>query len=182
MTLASFRLQLACVLATMAMFAALQTLNAWLFANLEFVPGINWVYLPAGMRLLCALLFAEAGAVGLLLASWAAGFFYYFPGEFERPFWGGLFATAAPYLVYRAAREAWGFDVSLRNLTPGRLLTMCLGCSVASPLLHHVYFAWRGDADLLHSFVAMFVGDLNGTLIVLYAVKAILSLAPRRAT
>ncbi|MCG2592795.1 hypothetical protein LZ009_08360 [Ramlibacter sp. XY19] len=181
MTLASFRLQLAYVFITMAMFAALLVLNAWLFASLEFVPGINWVYLPAGMRLLCPLLFGEAGVVGLLLVSWAASFLYFFPGQFERPFWGGLIATAAPYLVYCAGRHAWGLDVSLANLTPRRLLWLCLGCSVASPLLHHVYFALHGDTDLLRSFVAMFVGDLNGTLIVLYGVKALLSLAPRRA-
>jgi hypothetical protein len=180
MTLASFRLQLAYVLATMVMFAVLLALNDWLFARLEFVPGINWVYLPAGLRLLCPLLFAEAGVVGLLLVSWIASFAFLFPGQFERPFWGGLIAAAAPYGVYRAARRAWGLDVSLANLTPRRLLVLCLGCSVASPLLHHVYFALRGDTGLAHTFVAMFVGDLNGALIVLYGVKALLSLAPRR--
>ena len=181
MTLASLRLQVAYVLATMVMFAALLALNEWLFARLEFLPGINWVYLPAGMRLLCPLLFAEAGAVGLLLVSWAVSFLYFFPDQFERAFWGGLVATAAPYGVYRAARYGWGLDVSLANLTPRRLLLLCLACAVASPLLHHVYFALRGDTDLVRSFLVMFVGDLNGTLIVLYGMKGLLSLAPRRA-
>ena len=181
MTLASFRLQLAYVLATMAMFGALLALNDWLFASLEFVPGINWVYLPAGMRLLCPLLFAEAGVVGLLLVSWAVSFLVFFPGQFERPFWGGLIASAAPYAVYLASRRAWGFDTSLAHLTPRRLLVLCVGCSVVSPLLHHVYFALRGDTGLWRSFLAMCIGDLNGTLIVLYGVKALLSLAPRRA-
>ena len=125
MNLASLRLQSAYVLATIVMFAALLALNEWLFARLEFVPGINWVYLPAGLRLLCPLLFAEAGAVGLLLVSWGVSFGYLFPGQFERAFWGGLLATAAPYGVYCAARHAWGLEASLAHLTSRRLLLLC---------------------------------------------------------
>jgi hypothetical protein len=181
MTLASLRLQLAYVLATIVMFAALLALNEWLFARLEFIPGINWIYLPAGLRLLCPLLFAEAGAVGLLLVSWGVSFGYLFPGQFERAFWGGLLATAAPYGVYRAARHAWGLEASLANLSPRRLLVLCVACALASPLLHHVYFALRGDGDLWRSFLVMFVGDLSGTLIVLYCMKGLLALAGRRA-
>jgi hypothetical protein len=181
MTLASFRLQVAYVLVTMALFAALLALNEWLFAWLEFAPGINWVYLPAGLRLLCPLLFAEAGAVGLLLVSWGASFLYFFPDQFERAFWGGLLATVAPYGVYRAARHWWGLDVSLANLTPRRLLLLCVACSLASPLLHHVHFALRGDTDLVRSFLVMFVGDLNGTLIVLYAMRGLLAVFSPRA-
>ena len=179
MSLASFRQQLAYVLATMASFAALLAVNEWLFARLEFLPGINWIYLPAGMRLLCPLLFGEAGALGLLLVSWGVSFLYFFPDQPGRAFWGGLLATAAPYGVYRLARRRWGLGASLVNLTPRRLLGLCLACSLASPLLHHVYFALRGDRDLLRSFVAMFIGDLNGSLIVLYGMKGLLSFAPR---
>ena len=183
MTLANFRLQLAYVMVTMGMFVALLAVNDWLFARLEFLPGINWVYLPAGLRLLCPLLFADAGAVGLLLVSWLVSFLYFFPDQFERAFWGGLLATAAPYLVYRAGRSRWGLGVSLAELSSRRLLVLCLACSLASPLLHHVYFALRGDTGLLRSFLVMSIGDLSGSLIVLYGMKGLLALAaPRPAT
>ncbi|MDB5909158.1 MAG: hypothetical protein JWP34_3272, partial [Massilia sp.] len=44
---------------------------------------------------------------------------------------------------------------------------------------HHIWFAISGDTDrLLHGFVVMFIGDLAGTLIVVYAVKGILALLP----
>ncbi|MEG0199846.1 MAG: hypothetical protein RR718_03770, partial [Comamonas sp.] len=61
--------ELAMVLTTVLMFLLALLLNEWLFSSLKFVTGINYIYLPAGMRLVCTLLFAEAGAVGLLLAS-----------------------------------------------------------------------------------------------------------------
>lgn len=175
----SIRHQVAQVLATIVLFLGMLWVNDWLFRRFEFVPGINWVYLPAGMRLLCTLLFAEAGAVGLLLVSWYVSFVFFFPDDPDRAFMGGIIATVAPYGVYRMARHAWGLDTGLGNLTPGRLLVLALTYSVASPLLHHLWFATRGQDDLLRGFVVMFVGDLNGTLIVLYGIKALLSLAPR---
>ena len=105
MTWANLRHQLLQVLATIVLFAGMPALNELLFRQLEFAPGINWVYLPAGMRLLCTLLFAEAGAVELLIVSWAVSFLVFFPRHFDRAFMGGILATAAPYLVYRAARR-----------------------------------------------------------------------------
>jgi hypothetical protein len=179
MSLATLRLQFAMVLATIALFIAMLGVNDWLFRSLEFVPGINWVYLPAGMRLLCTLLFAESGAVGLLLVSWLVSFYWFFPRDFDRAFIGGILATVAPYLVYRWGRMRYGLGSSLANLTPGRLMVLIVAYSVASPLLHHVYFALRGQHDLVRGFVAMFIGDLTGTVIVLYAMKALQSVVLR---
>ena len=169
------------VLATIVLFSATLAVNEWLFRRLEFTPGINYVYLPAGVRLLCTLLFAEAGAVGLLLVSWIVSFTLFFPGQFERPFMGGIIAALAPWLVYRGARRHYGLEASLVNLTPRRLLVLVLAYSIASPLLHHLYFALNGQDDLVRGFVAMFIGDLTGTLIVIYTIKGALSLASRRA-
>ncbi|MDE2607654.1 MAG: hypothetical protein KGL68_17205 [Burkholderiales bacterium] len=169
------------VLGTFVLFCATQAANQWLFSRLQYVPGIDYVYLPAGMRLLCVLLFAEAGALGLLLASWAINFLVQFPGDFERAFAGGILSALAPYLVYRVARDRYGLQESLANLSAGRLLVLALACSVASPLLHHLYFALEGQPHLVHGFLAMFVGDFFGTLIVIYGMKAVLVLLPRRA-
>lgn len=66
----------------------------------------------------------------------------------------------------------------LNNLSPGRLLVCIVLYSVASPLLHHIWFAMHGAEDLARSFLVMFIGDLNGTLIVVYAMKGVLALLP----
>ena len=175
----NLRLQLGQVLATMALFLAMLWINERLFRWLEFAPGINWIYLPAGVRLLCTLLFAEAGAIGLLIVSWLVSFLFFFPDDPERAFVGGILAALAPWLVYRGASRAWGLQASLRDLTPGRLLLLALVYSIASPLLHHLWFAWRGQGDLLSGFFVMFAGDLAGTLIVLYGIRGLLALLPR---
>lgn len=167
-------LQVAMVLITMILFVAMLAINDWIFNRSEFTRGINWVYLPAGMRLLCTLLFAEEGAVGLLLAGWLTTFVYFFPDDHLRAFVGGIFNALAPYLVYRLAR-LHGLQASLVNLTPVKLLVMIFACAIASPLLHHIWFALQGQHDLLRSLTVMVAGDLSGTLIVIYTAKLVLA-------
>ena len=132
------------------------------------------------MRLLATLLFADAGAVGLLLVSWLVDFLWFFPDDPQRAFISGIISAAAPYGVYLAACRIHGLQASLSNLTPRRLLVLAVAYAIAGPLLQHIYFAWRGQHDLVHGFVAMATGDLAGTLIVIYGVRAVLRLASSR--
>lgn len=57
------------VLSTALAFIGALWANEVLFSRLEFIAGINWIYLPAGVRVLSTLLFAETGAASLLLVS-----------------------------------------------------------------------------------------------------------------
>ena len=178
--MSQFKLHAVMIVLTIVLFIGALGVNEWLFTRLEFAPGINWIYLPAGVRLLSTLLFGATGAIGLLLVSWAVSFFYFFPDDPMRAFAGGILASAAPYLVYLGLQRFWGLQPSLKNLTPKRLLLCSLIFALASPLLHHLWFAfYERKANLLASFVAMATGDLGGTLVVLYFAKFVLSLLPR---
>jgi hypothetical protein len=175
--MSQIRLNLYMIVGTMILFSLMLAANEMLFSRFEFARGINWVYLPAGVRLLCTLLFGGAGAIGLLIVSWLVSFFYFFPDDFIRSFMGGILAAAAPYLVYRIAQRAYGLRASLTNLTSKRLLICVVAYSIASPLLHHIWFALHNDrANIAQGFFVMFTGDLVGTLIVVYTAKGILSL------
>ena len=164
---------------TAVLFLGAIGLNELLFARFEFARGISWIYLPAGVRLLCTLLFAEAGALGILAASWLISFFYFFPDDPIRAFAGGIVAALAPYLTYRVL-VAGRIGSSLAGLGPWRLLGCALAFSVASPALHHLWFALQGQREgLLEGFLVMASGDFFGTCIVLYTAKLVLSLRPR---
>ena len=93
------RLNVAMVTATIILFILTLYINELIFNRFEFARGINWVYLPAGVRLLSTLLFGGAGAIGLLIVSWLVCFFYFFPDDVVRSFMGGILAAAAPYMV-----------------------------------------------------------------------------------
>lgn len=169
-------LQLSMVAATIALFLATLAINEFFFLRFEFASGINWIYLPAGIRMLSTLLFGGAGAIGLLLVSWAVSFFHFFPNDPLRAFAGGILASLAPYLVYRIMQRHWGLQETLANLTTRRLLLCALSYALASPALHHLWFAFaEPERALLPGFVAMATGDFTGTILVLYAAKLLLS-------
>ena len=177
--MSQLRLNVAMVMATICLFILTLFINEMIFTRFEFARGINWIYLPAGVRLLSTLLFGGAGAVGLLIVSWAVCFFYFFPEDYLRSFMGGILAAAAPYLVYRIAEYLFGLKANLANLTPKRLLLCIVAYAFASPLFHHLWFFVHGDTkDFFSDFFVMFAGDLFGSLIVVYAIKAALNFLP----
>lgn len=169
------RLHINMAIGTILLYLLAQLINELAFNNSEFIRGINWIYLPAGIRLLCLLLFGMSGAIGILIASWLISFFYFFPDDFIRSFAGGIISTIAPSLVYMVARQLFGVHASLSNLTARRLFMCAIAYAISNALLHHIWFALRGSAgNLYESFLVMFIGDLTGTLLVLYALKGIL--------
>lgn len=180
--MSNWRLRLASVIGTALVFVVSLWVNQEVFTHSEFVRGVNWIYLPSGVRLLATLLLGSDGAIGLLVASWLVDFQYFFPNDQIRSIAGGIIATVAPYATYRLAREHYGLHASLTNLTPKRLLILALAFSVANPLLTNIWLALRGQTtNIGERFFAMFVGDLSGTLIILYTIKILLSVLPSPA-
>ncbi|PRH22467.1 MASE1 domain-containing protein [Burkholderia multivorans] len=180
--MSNWRLRLASVIGTALVFVVSLWVNQEVFTHSELVRGVNWIYLPSGVRLLATLLLGSDGAIGLLVASWLVDFLYFFPNDPIRSIAGGIIATVAPYATYRLAREHYGLHASLTNLTPKRLLVLALAFSVANPLLTNIWLALRGQTtNIGERFFAMFVGDLSGTLIILYTIKILLPLLPNPA-
>lgn len=174
-------LQLLSVGLSAALYFSFYHLNGWLFEELELHVGANWVFLPAGVRLLCTLLFAGEGALGLLLASLLivtlnlGGSMDMITGLVS-----ACISAGAPYLVYWLAQRA-GMPASLHNLTPGRLSVLALAYALANATLHSLWFALSGHfTDIAQGFATLFVGDLLGTLLVVYAVKILLAAFPWR--
>ena len=50
-------------------YASIFYLNDWLTSGLSYGLGVNWIYLPAGLRLFLTLIFGLSGAIGIALAS-----------------------------------------------------------------------------------------------------------------
>ncbi|WP_342116693.1 hypothetical protein [Pseudoduganella sp. OTU4001] len=173
-SISPFRLNCYLFVATIALHGAMMFANELFFQRAEYLQGIGWIYLPAGTRLLCTLLFGGAGALGLLVLGWLVTYFYYVPGDALRATFGAIAGAIGPYLVYWLAQRRLGLRASLGNLTPRLLLLCALGCSLASPLLHHIWFALNGGDNLLDGFAVMFIGDLVGSLVVMYTAKVLL--------
>lgn len=154
-------------------------LNEWLFNMTALHDGANWIFLPAGLRLLCTLIFAGEGAIGLLIASLAIIFLREHSMDPLTGIGSALISAGAPYLVYRAALRI-GMPSSLKSLSAAGLGVLALGYALTSSFLHSFWYALRGFfPDLLQGWSVMFIGDLIGTLIFVYLLKIILAMVRR---
>ncbi len=176
MTLAS----LISIALTAALYFGFFHLNYWLFQPLELHAGANWVFLPAGLRLMCTLVFGLDGAIGLLIAA----LFLLHAGLAQDPVThlvSALISAGAPYLVYLGALRA-GMPPNLEKLSSGLLSVLALIYALAGSALHSLWFVARGVyPNFLHNWITMFIGDLLGTLIMIYALKIMLALFRRDA-
>ncbi len=175
MTLTSF----ISIIVSAVLFYGFYHLNDWLFKAFELHTGANWIFLPAGLRLTCTLLFGLEGAIGLLIA---ALLLVHFNLALD-PITGivsALISSFAPYLVYVGALRT-GMSSTLESLSAALLGVLSLVYALANSLLHSFWFLTRGIyTHFLHNWITMFIGDLLGTLIILYTLKTIDALYRRR--
>ena len=176
-----FRLSLLTATGTALCYLLFYSANAWLFEHMEFTQGIAWVYLPAGIRLICTLLFAEAGVLGILFGSLlTANIYGLFPHDPVTTAGYAIISALAPYLAYRFTLEEMDLRRSLANLTSARLLTCVLLYALSNPVLQLIWFVFRGVSyHFWPGLIVMSIGDLMGSLIVVYIIKLLLSFFPK---
>ena len=152
--------------------------NDLLFSNLEHHRGAHWIFLPAGLRLLGILLLI--GAIGIFLGSLMASLIMSQATPLELIV-ESLISAGAPLLTYYAALR-YGLSVNLKNLNAKSLFLLATFFAAASALMHSIWYVTQGVAEsFATSVLAMFVGNLLGTIIVLYAIRAGLIFAGNRS-
>ena len=100
-------------------YLSLYTLNDWLFVSLEFHTGVHWIYLPAGLRLLCTLLMGAEGAIGLFLGSLLITITTNSNLDSITLFEAAVISAGIPYVIYRTALfygMASSLEIFLLNL------------------------------------------------------------------
>jgi len=153
-------------------------LQGWLFQFTEHVPGVNWFYLPAGLRVLLVLVAGLYGAVGIFAATVVIDLLH-----FQSLHGVVLLLTALASgfgawvaLALMRWRKAIGSD--LKGLTSAALLQYALLYSGLNALLHQaIWGAFSRDGALFMVDIwPMFVGDLLGALFFLYVMKMVLAI------
>lgn len=162
-----------------ASWVGLYELNAWLFAAFEHTQRISWVFLPAAVRLVVVLLWGWRGALGLGLGALVTNvpIFGLLTAE---SFLAAAASALAPCLAVALGRWAFGLPGSLQGLTPAALLKLAALNAACTLLLASLFTDVWGVRSLADG-AAMVVGDLIGTLIVLYATRSMLKLTEQVA-
>lgn len=157
-----------CAAAYLAMF----WLNQLVFANSSFSEGVDWVFLPSGVRLACVLVFLHWGALGVALATAGISWQPQVEGGVHIALVTGAISGFAPWFARWLYLRLTGIGTDLAHLSSVTLLGMAALFSVITASMHQFWYWSRGmTEDLLQAMAVMALGDFVGCLIVLYAVK-----------
>ena len=152
-------------------------INDWLFQALAYAEGVSWVFLPSGLRLGLVLMFGGAGALGLVLGSLFVGLER--PQALEVTVVAAFLSGLAPWLARWVCLRALGLRDNLSHLKARQLMQMALIFALISAVLHQVLYVSTGLSDsLLKGTAVMALGDLLGTLLVLYGIRILLRARP----
>jgi hypothetical protein len=147
-------------------------LNSWLFSA-QYAQGVNFIFLPAGVRLLVFLLFGMLGSSGIVVAtiylSWQET-----TGLNDLPglLLVGAISGYAPWIAGWVFSRVETVEVDLNQMSGKQLLQLALLSSLISGSMVQVLrLSGAPVEEFLSTAFFMAVGDFVGILLMLYAVK-----------
>lgn len=154
--------------------------NAWLFSSMEVNSHISWIFLPASLRIVAVMLWRGAGAAGL----WMGALFtssIWSGGPVFNELLGATISALAPVLAVTFCTKRLGLNPRFEGLKALHVLLFALTGALVHTLLQNIHFYMSGmQPSLMEGLLPMLIGDLLGTLVVLYAVSAALQLVSSR--
>jgi hypothetical protein len=151
-------------------------LNSWLTSELVFSTGVNWIYLPAGLRLFLTLIFGLPGALGIAFASFLISYCGELSNDLTVCIGTGLISGFAPYLASIFVFNNVKLESDLSNLSLPKLLICILIYALLSAGLHQLWYAAVGleNSGSFNHFLVMFIGDVFGSLLLISLIKSAL--------
>ena len=142
--------------------------NRFIFNQLEFSFGVNWIFIPSGLRLVMVLIAIEEAAIGIVFASFLIGLENYYLESLLKTSVTAIISGGSPLLARIICLNFLGIDKELFKLTPKSILVMSIVFSLLSASLHQLWFNYNGlNQQFIHSLTVMAIGDLIGTILVL---------------
>ena len=161
------------VLVSAFLFVSFFRLNDQLFSFLEHAKGVNWVFLPAGFRVLLVLVLGIPGAIGI-----AVGTLWLDLPQLDSDHWlselaMGLASGFGPWCVKYWLEMRGVIARNLKDIRSASLLQFVLLYAAVNAIAHQAIF-WGfalNDRKPWIDIWPMFVGDMVGALIILYGFK-----------
>ena len=147
---------------------ALFQLNNLLFSDINLSSFISWIFLPAAIRMLAVMIGGWAGTLGLFCGAILTNLSQIELEPLNVLVLAGLSALGPLAAVHLCTR--WlQLPVDFTGLQRSQLLVFAVAGAIFNVFPHNLFFYMTGMSDDAWSGVLpMFVGDLAGTLIVLY--------------
>jgi len=148
-------------------------INALLTSELVFGLGVNWIYLPAGLRLFLTLIFGLPGAMGIALASFLISYLGELPHDLTLCLGAGLVSGLAPYISRVFVISNTDLQADLGNLSFQKLISCIFIYALLSASLHQFWYSAQGleNTGTFNHFLVMFIGDVLGSILLIAVVK-----------
>jgi len=169
----------ALTLGSAVLFAGFFVFNGWLFGDLLYREGVNWVFLPAGFRIVLILILGLPGALGIMLGTWFLDWELMATSSMGLALANGVVSGFTPLWVLKALERGRRTRRLLQNMTAQQLLNITLIFAAASSVAHHLVWVLLGreNVNIWVDVWPMFVGDAIGALLMLYSFKFLLQTA-----
>jgi hypothetical protein len=143
-------------------------LNTWLFSRIHLTGFISWIFLPAAIRMFAVMVGGWAGALGLFLGAILTNLSLLKYEPFNILVLAVL-STLGPLVAFNLCTHWLKLPQDLAGLQRSQLLVFAVAGAIFNTIPHNLYFYFTGlSPDAWSGIVPMFIGDLAGTLIVLY--------------
>lgn len=149
-----------------------------IFSFTEHIPGVNWFYLPSGLRVLLVLVAGVYGAIGIFFATMLINLIHT-PDIRD----GMLISTAlasgfGAWVALSVLRWRGVIAAGLTGLTSVALLQFAFLYAILNTMFHQAVWliSQRNGSFFMVDVWPMFVGDLLGAAAFLYGMKRLLLL------
>jgi hypothetical protein len=155
-----------------ALYMAFFYFNQAITAPLEDAKGVNWIFLPAGIRIFITLILDYSGAIGLAAASLLINYIGFYDLDLTSTLGIAIICGIAPLLGRHFVIHNLKVQVDLSNISMKQLLAIIVAYSLLSSGLHQLWFTTRGlDSGSFNHFIAMFCGDVAGSILFVAIIK-----------
>jgi hypothetical protein len=162
--------ELVIILGVIVSWYLLYELNGAIFQYFDTNEFVSWVFLPAILRLVCVLLFGVTGVIGLFLGCFVTSLSL--TNDLLNSTLISFASSLSPLIAIKVCKQVMKIPTDLSNLSAKHLLVMTFIAAVTSSGIHSLYF-WYANNPIY--FGQMFIGDLIGSLLALYALRYFLS-------
>ena len=161
------------LLVSATLFVVFFRLNDLLFSFLQHAQGINWIFLPAGFRVLLVLVLGLPGALGIVAGNLWLDQEHLQTGDLLPVLLVAVVSGLGPWAVRQWMTGQRLLDHELKDITAARLLNFVLIYAAVNAVFHQ-FIRWNfqiANSQPLIDIWPMFMGDTIGALAVLYAFK-----------
>lgn len=154
--------------------------NKVLLQDIEESAFVNWIFLPAALRLVSVLVLGVPGALGLFLGALVT----------NHPLWAldisdavalSLLSALCPLAAARLSKMILNLSDDLSGIKSDQIYALTLLGATTSCIPHHLYFYSTNKIQSLgEGLPAMLTGDIVGTVIALWIVSYTLKFLRRR--